>query len=76
MSSVRRRPRGSLRAPIRVGFMIEQENKAALEAMARAADTSEAALLDALIEHALTELDTNGKPSWLPGSEELPINPD
>jgi hypothetical protein len=74
MPSVRKRPRGSLRNPIRVGFMIEQENKTALRAMARAAGTTEAAMVDALIEHARTELDDTGKPSWLPGPEELPID--
>lgn len=74
--SQRRRPRGSLKQPIQVGYTVERLTKDRFDAIARRAGVSSAALFELLVEHV--ELTDQGLPAWWPEEEprngELPID--
>lgn len=70
----RRRPRGSVRQPIPVGFTIETQANERLDRIAKRMGVSRSFLVQRLVEHADEELQTTGDLAWWPREEELPIN--
>lgn len=70
-----RRPRGSLRDPIAMGWKVERGNKDYFAQIASKAGLSGAALFDLMVENL--ELDERGLPIWLPRENvkgQLPID--
>lgn len=73
--AVRRRPRGSLKHPVAVGYVIEEASKEKLDGMARNAGVSSALMLELMLSH--TDLTIQGVPTWFErpsGDGELPID--
>lgn len=70
-------PRNTRVDPVRVGWMIDAENKKTLELIARKHSLSASALLDVLAVHLRDSLNEKGELSWLPTTvskdEQLPI---
>lgn len=71
-----RRPRGTMRDPIRTGYEIERAAKERLDTLAAHAGVSSAFYFERLIENV--ELTDQGLPVWWPedrsSAEELPID--
>lgn len=75
---VKRRPRGTRIAPVRVAWEIERTRKERFELLARQAGVSASVFLELVIDHIEDELTDRGVPTWLPQPEpddgELPID--
>lgn len=75
---VRRRPRGTRVAPVRVAWEIERVRKERFELLARRAGVSASVFLELVIDHLEGELTDRGVPEWMPQPEpnegELPID--
>ena len=67
-----RRPRGSRKDPVAIGYDVERENKDRWADIARNAGVSPSALFDLMVESI--ELDEHGVPLWFKRPEELPID--
>lgn len=73
-----RRPRGTRKEPIALGWVVEREAKTNFETIAAAAGVSGAVFFELVSEHLAAELGADGLPTWLPKRErdgELPIEP-
>ena len=75
---VRRRPRGTRVAPVRVAWEIVRDRKERFELLARRAGVSASVFLELVIDHLEDELTDRGVPEWMPQPEpnegELPID--
>ncbi len=75
---VRRRPRGTRVAPVRVAWEIERVRKERFDQLARQAGVSASVFLELVIDHLEGELTDRGVPEWMPQPEpdegELPID--
>jgi hypothetical protein len=70
-----RRPRGSIKDPVDLGWRVERGNKERFAQLAARAGMSNAALFDLMVE--TLELDERGVPTWVPREDEegqLPID--
>lgn len=70
-----RRPRGSIKDPVDLGWRVERSNKERFAQLAKKAGMSNAALFDLMVE--TLELDDRGVPTWVPRKDkegQLPID--
>lgn len=73
--NIKRRPRGSLKDPVPVGWAVERASKEHFAELATKAGYTSAAFLDLMMNSI--ELDESGKPSWVPQRDtegQLPID--
>lgn len=78
--AVKRLPKGTRVAPVRVSWEIETARKERFDQIARNLGISSSALLEVVIDHLDNELTERGVPEWMPQPEpkdgELPIDGD
>lgn len=70
-----RRPKGSMRDPIPLGWRVERESRDKFTELAAKAGISGAALFDMMVE--TLEIDDRGLPTWVPREDskgQLPID--
>lgn len=73
--STPRRPKGSVRDPIPLGWRVERESRDTFTQLAAKAGISGAALFDLMVQSL--ELDDRGLPTWVPHEDskgQLPID--
>lgn len=73
--STPRRPKGSMKDPIPLGWRVERESRDRFSDLAAKADLSGAALFDLMVQ--TLELDDRGLPTWVPRDDDkgqLPID--
>lgn len=73
--STPRRPKGSVRDPIPLGWRVERESRDTFTRLAAKAGISGAALFDLMVQSI--ELDDRGLPTWVPREDskgQLPID--
>lgn len=73
--STPRRPKGSMKDPIPLGWRVERESRDKFTDLAAKAGISGAALFDLMVE--TLEIDDRGLPTWVPRDDsrgQLPID--
>nr|AXV46736.1 hypothetical protein pA8H1_p45 [Arthrobacter sp.] len=73
--STPRRPKGSVKDPIPLGWRVERESRDTFTRLAAKAGISGAALFDMMVQSL--ELDDRGLPTWVPREDskgQLPID--
>lgn len=73
--NVKRRPRGSMKEPVSVGWEIDRPVKDHFAALAKKAGYTNSAFLELMMRSV--ELDKDGKPTWIPQQDtegQLPID--
>lgn len=72
-----RRPRGTLKDPVAIGWKIERESRDLIASMARASGVSASEFVERMAAHTESELTDDGAPTWLRRTTpdgELPID--
>lgn len=72
-----RRPRGTLKDPVAIGWKIERDSRDLIASMAKASGVSASEFVELMADHTKSELTKQGRPSWMPEKDrdgELPIS--